>query len=372
MKSGFIRRGLIGALALSVHLTAEAFQLRYVGETSIPTGQKFQKTVIGGLSGIAWKDKALYAVSDDKGKVGEPRFYKFDLKIAQGKVTLTPQKVFFITNLPAVGDKKPSLDAEGLIALKSGEFLISTEGNNNAKPREMPGVMRVSSTGKWLAELPVPAKFLPELTGQQKKGIQNNAAFEGLTSFDDERVLFVGTEGALQQDIFSQRNENEVWTRILKYEMKTDKNYQAVTEYAYRIEPFSKNEQGQEVFRGVSEILALSEKKLLVMERGVRLSSAHLWTQTIGLYVADLSGATDVSAYESLLEKKFTGVTKTKILDFETDLTKYRPGKVVQNFEGLAWGPALPDGRRSLLVMSDNNFSKKETTELLVFAVEGE
>ncbi len=44
----------------------------------------------------------------------------------------------------------------------------------------------------------------------------------------------------------------------------------------------------------------------------------------------------------------------------------------VQNFEALTWGPPLPDGRRTLLVMVDNNFSKKELTELVVFAVEGE
>ncbi|WII73155.1 esterase-like activity of phytase family protein [Bdellovibrio sp. 22V] len=354
-------------------LQAFAMKLEYVGETSIKTGTKYNKTTIGGLSGIVWQNNTLFALSDDKGRAGEPRFYEFDVTIDKKTVTLTPKAVHFITGLPAEGEKKAGVDPEGLVRLPSGDLLISSEGNNDAKPREMPRIFRVSSEGAWKSDLPVPDKFLPETTGQQKKGIQNNAAFEGLTSFADGKFVFTSTESSLQQDYVSGEDATGDWIRILKYEDKGQQGgYKAVAEYAYRVDAFKDNQAGKEVFRGVSEILALSETKLIVLERGVRIFSKNMWAQTVALYLVDLSKGTNITGLAKLSDGKFTGVEKIKLIDFETDLTKERGAKTIQNFEALAWGPTLADGRKSLLVMGDNNFSKNEITEFLVFAVEGE
>jgi hypothetical protein len=41
----------------------------------------------------------------------------------------------------------------------------------------------------------------------------------------------------------------------------------------------------------------------------------------------------------------------------------------VDNLEGKAWGPRPPDGRRTLVLVSDNNFSAAPVTQLLAFAV---
>ncbi|CAN5865599.1 hypothetical protein BH18ACI5_BH18ACI5_00990 [soil metagenome] len=40
----------------------------------------------------------------------------------------------------------------------------------------------------------------------------------------------------------------------------------------------------------------------------------------------------------------------------------------LDNFEGMAWGPSLPDGRRQLLIVSDDNFSARQLTAFLSFA----
>lgn len=351
---------------------ASALRLEYIGETSIPSGTKFNKVTIGGLSGMVWDGSSLYILSDDKGKVAEPRFFEFDLKIAKKSVSLTPKSVRFISGMPTEGDKKVLLDPEGIVSLPGGDFLISSEGNNDAKPRERPRILRVSASGSWIRDLLVPDKYLPELVGQQTKGIQNNAAFEGLTQFSEGKIIFTSTESALQQDFISGEEEKGDWIRILKYESKGQKGLEPDVEYAYRVDSFKDNQRGKEVFRGVSEILAISEAKLLVLERGVRILGKNLWAQTVGLYLADLSKGSDVSSLKKLSDGKFVGVEKIKLMDFETDLLKERGEKAVQNFEALAWGPQLADGRRSLLVLSDNNFSKNEITELIVFAVEGE
>ncbi|WP_373998217.1 esterase-like activity of phytase family protein [Bdellovibrio bacteriovorus] len=359
--------------SLLLGFQAQALHLEYVGETSIKNAEKFKKTTIGGLSGIVWSGTSLYAVSDDRGRFGEPRFYEFELSIDKKSVTLKPKDVKFIKNLPKYEGKEDALDAEGLALLPSGDFVISSEGNNNAKPRQMPRLFRVSKDGKWKNDLPLPDKFLPELTGQQKKGTQNNVAFEGLTSFADGKFLYAATESPLlQESSFVDKSSAGAWIRIIKFEDKGSEGYKVAAEYAYNLDAVSSTDKGHEVFRGVSEILALSENKLIVMERGVRVSPKNLLAKTTKLYLADLTSGTDVSKLAQLGEGPFKGASKTALIDFETDLTKSRPGKSVENFEAMAWGPKLADGRRSLLVMVDDNFSKKEVTELLVFAVEGE
>lgn len=58
-------------------------------------------------------------------------------------------------------------------------------------------------------------------------------------------------------------------------------------------------------------------------------------------------------------------MTKRLILNVETDL-----GIEPDNIEGMAFGPALPDGRLPLILMSDNNFAANQTTQFIVLAVE--
>lgn len=359
-------------LVLLFSLKAQALSLEYFGETAIKTGIEFKKTTIGGLSGIVLSGDTLWALSDDRGRFGEPRFYGLDLKITSKSVTLTPKSVQFISGLPKTGERAAILDPEGLALLPSGELLVSSEGDNNSKPREMPRIFRINPKGAWQADLPVPPKFLPESIGQQKQGVQNNLSFEGLSSLPDGKHLFASVETSLFQDYVAGDEEKGDWLRILKYEDKSEKGYQPVAEYAYRLDPLKDGHGGKEVFRGASELLAVSDTKLIVMERGVRLLPKKIWANTVTLYLVDLSKGTDVSGVAKFEGAKFTGVEKTKLVDFESDLSKKRGDKRVQNFEALAWGPKLPDGRRSLLVLSDNNFSKKEITELVVFAVEGE
>ena len=351
--------------------SAHALSLQYYGETSIPTGTKFQKTTIGGLSALVYQDSTLWALSDDKGRAGDPRYYEFDLKIDKAAVTLTPKAVHFVIGLPPEGERKALLDPEGIARLPGGDLLISSEGSNDAKPRAMPRVFRVTPEGVWKSDFPIPDKYLPELTGKQTKGIQNNLAFEGLTSFANGKYVFTSTEACLAQDIVSGKEADGDFIRILKFEDKGAGNYKPVSEFVYHIDAFHDNQKGKEIMRGVSEILALSETKILVMERGVRMIGAG-WAQTVAIYLADLSKATNTLDVNKLEGAKFTIVDKVKLVDFETDLTKERGDKTIQNFEGLSWGPTLPDGRRSLLAIVDNNFSKHELTEFVVFAVEGE
>ena len=362
MKKAIILLGIFAALPIW------ALQLKYIGETEIKLDTKFKKTTIGGISALAWGNNRLYALSDDKGGKNEPRFYEFELKIDKKKVTLTPKEVRFIVGLPDENGKKAGMDPEGMARLATGDLLISSEGNNNAKPREMPRIFQVKPDGKWVLDVLVPDQYLPEATGMQTKGTQNNLAFEGLSITPTESSLFTATEGSLTQDVPATPSDKGNLIRILRYEKKD--TWKPVQEFAYRMEPLVGNDNGPQVFQGVSEILALSDSKVIVLERGLRISPKELYSNRVTLYMADLSKATNTLDKEKL-DEKVIPAEKVKILDFEMDLKSVRK-KTVENFEALAWGPTLPDGKKTLLMMTDNNFNKTQKMELVVFAVEGE
>ena len=78
-----------------------------------------------------------------------------------------------------------------------------------------------------------------------------------------------------------------------------------------------------------------------------------------------IPGATDVNGAFSLasLLGEIRPVAKTLLLDLDT------LGIPLDNVEAMAFGPDLPDGRRSLLLVSDNNFAPAQFTQFLLFAV---
>ena len=74
-------------------------------------------------------------------------------------------------------------------------------------------------------------------------------------------------------------------------------------------------------------------------------------------------GADDVSGLDSLIGADVESVTKTEVLDLTT------LGLALDNLEGMTFGPRLADGRRSLLIVSDNNFTPGQVSQFLLFAV---
>ena len=92
----------------------------------------------------------------------------------------------------------------------------------------------------------------------------------------------------------------------------------------------------------------------------------------IRLYRITLAGATDISPLESLKgHPEVVPVKKTLLMDLGSvqglspDLAQN-----LDNFEGLTFGPRLPDGRATLLLVSDDNFRAEQRTWFLLFAIE--
>jgi hypothetical protein len=45
-------------------------------------------------------------------------------------------------------------------------------------------------------------------------------------------------------------------------------------------------------------------------------------------------------------------------------------GIPIDNIEGMTFGPPLPDGRQTLVIVSDNNFNPGQFTQFIVLAVD--
>ncbi|MGH3048168.1 MAG: esterase-like activity of phytase family protein, partial [Gaiellaceae bacterium] len=115
---------------------------------------------------------------------------------------------------------------------------------------------------------------------------------------------------------------------------------------------------------GLVELLPLNNQFLLSMERSFSVGAPGTGN-TIKLYIVALPGATNVNGLHSLAgaHERVRPARKTLLLDLDA------LGIPLDNVEGMAFGPDLPDGRRSLLLVSDNNFSPIQFTQFLLFAV---
>lgn len=97
---------------------------------------------------------------------------------------------------------------------------------------------------------------------------------------------------------------------------------------------------------------------LLALERGYTMGAGN----SVKIYRLDLAAASDVANRPALAGTPFTPVGKTLLLDLGL------LGVPLDNLEGMSWGPRLPNGRRSLVLVSDNNFSARQVTQFLLFA----
>jgi hypothetical protein len=177
------------------------------------------------------------------------------------------------------------------------------------------------------------------------------------------RFLFTGTEAALVQDGPPATVGAGSPARILRYNLQQNR---LDRQYVYWTDPIAEPPVPATQFavNGLVELLPLNNQFLLAMERSFSVGAPGTGN-TIKLYDVGLPGADDVNGFDSLalLLGGLQPVEKTLLLDLDA------LGIPLDNVEGMTFGPDLPDGRRSLILVSDNNFSPAAFTQFLLFAV---
>ncbi|MCX7977928.1 MAG: esterase-like activity of phytase family protein [Bdellovibrionaceae bacterium] len=225
---------------------AWAFELQCLKISEIPKGD-----AAGGFSGLAVTEKGFVFVSDDRGRFGKPRVHIFDRELK----ALGPR--FLSGQLPKV------LDLEGIAPWGAG-WLVISEGDGNSKPRVQPQLLVLDENFGLLQTIDFPKRYHMEPLGKQKSGVRSGYSVEGLTVASD-LVIYTALEKGLRED-------PEGWTRISRWELE-GKDFRHREDRFWRLD--SAEESGQEFARGVTEILALKDGSLLILERSLQLNKKH-------------------------------------------------------------------------------------------------
>ena len=340
--------------------------VEFLGEVTFPTGFTFEGTQVGGLSGIAYDrfNNVFYSISDDRSQFNPARFYTLNIDLSDGSLDdgdVTFEDVTTITDENGQAFAPNSLDPEGIAFTERGTLFISSEGERTTTRLIDPFINEFSLQGQQFNELPVPDKFNPSGIGANDPGIRNNLAFESLTISPDQRFLFTATENALVQDGPAATLTNSSPSRILQYDLQTG---EAVGEFLYITDPVADaaNPAGGLNTNGLVELLALDNNgTFLSLERSFSTGVGN----SVKLYQTSILGATDISDLDSVNAAEVDAVAQKRLLLDFTDL-----GITLDNLEGLALGPTLEDGRQSLIVVADNNFSSTQFTQVLSFALD--
>lgn len=346
--------------------------LQYLGQAVLAPQTVVEGTVVGGLSGISYDAgrDCYYVISDDRSASGPARFYTVRMSVSDRGVTdVTISGVhplldddgrpFGPRDFAATPPVIPP-DPEG-IAFDAGRQRLywSSEGERTEGPHGAvladPWVRIAGLDGRYLGRFSMP----PQLAmSQELTGPRRNTTLEGLTVTGDGRMLFAAMEGPGYDDGPPPDAAHGALTRITAYDLTGPAPDAPVAQYAYRLEPADQG-AGRAGTNGLTDLVALSDTEFLVTER------AYGEHPTVRLFRAEIADATDVLATPALAGSEVTPMRKTLLADLSMT-----PGlHPLDNIEGLTLGPRLPDGRRTVILVSDDNFSPSQVTQFVAFAL---
>jgi hypothetical protein len=349
-------------------------KLDFLGDYQLPK-QDFQGTRVGGLSSITYdreRDR-FYAISDDRSEFAPARFYTLKLALdntdpkALRLKQVAIEKVTTITDEAGKPYAKGTIDPEGIALSPLETVFISSEGVTNAG---IPPFVREFDlqTGQWKRSLQIPKRYISDAKGdQQTQGVQDNLGFEALTiaagsSYGKTGVepfrLFTATESALKQDVSTTDATQGAKNRLLHYLIDAQRAL-LVSEHLYPLDP----PPDGAINHGLTELVAIDQGgHFLSLERSFGTNGFQ-----VKLFQLAMGGATDISTIDSLKGtlRGTVAIPKKLLLDLSS------LNLPLDNLEGVAIGPRLPDGSRSLLLVSDDNFRQEQVTQFLLFRLEG-
>jgi hypothetical protein len=287
------------------------------------------------LSGIAWDDstRTLWAVQDGSANI----------------VPLHPDRNFARWQLgsPLRLQLSFSVDLEGIV-LVPGAFIVANEKGNR--------LLEVDGGGSLRREIPLPAHF---------STARVNKSLEALSLTPDGKHLFTTSEGTLECDGPMPTNTTGGLLRILRMGFPQGDT----EEHAYLTDPLPHQQGGD---YGVADLVAIAHDEVLVLERG--------WTPGVGntarIYHVNLDDEASSCSATPALSASMPVLAKKLLVDLKTlhahDLPaaeEAQPSPLLDNFEGMALGPRLPDGRSSLILVSDDNSRAEQRARVIVLAL---
>ena len=293
---------------------------------------------VGGMSALAWSGEqtTYYALSDRGSQV-----YTLDFPAPDD-----PTIVAAFRLQDASGEPDGTIDGEGIAVLPGGDLLVSSETE--------PAIRHYTSDGAFIADLPVPEHYLVAPAGRAS----GNGTFESLALSPSGTRLFTAVEEPLDGDGTTDDRRSRL--RMLRYDL-FDGAFVPAAEYLYLPQPD----------QDISEVAAISDDELLVLERGLSLIDGF----SARIFRVALDDAEDIAAIERLEESDTAPVEAELLFDVADcpsgELEAFGGiNPLLANFESMAIGPPQADGRQTLIIGSDDNFESFLLTRFLVFAVD--
>ena len=329
----------------------------------------FPKTVAAGnYSGIAHLHDDIYAVVSDKSDSALYFNFRIQVNPKTGELEQVENLGFTERTDGTMNDGKPwqglekGFDHEAIVKVSDSTLVIASEGYCRLKeflilPTSADAAKVGYPQNLWESRWPS-SEFYP------------NYNFESLTFDSVHQYLWTIPESTLRKDGQPVTPQNGLTNqlRLMRLDwgkMKEDSNKEEYSEqvsskkdsrymmtYAYQMDQPSTHKKADIYVMGVSELCALPDGQLLVLER-----EAFIPKIKIGAFCkCKLYLINPLNSEEFALKEKFSSDTpflkKRLLAEWKTGLTLSK--RSFANYEGMCLGPKLEDGSQVVILLSDS------------------
>mgnify|MGYP000207229031 FL=1 len=329
----------------------------------------FPKTVAAGnYSGIAYLHDDIYAVVSDKSDSALYFNFRIQVNPKTGELEQVENLGFTERTDGTLNDGKPwqgqekGFDHEAIVKVSDSTLVIASEGYCRLK--EYPILPISADTAKvgyqqnlWESRWPT-SDFYP------------NYNFESLAFDSVHQYLWTIPESTLRKDGQPATPQNGLANRLRLMrldwgKMKEDSNKEEYSEqvnskkdsrymttYAYQMDQPSTHKKADIYVMGVSELCALPDGQLLVLER-----EAFIPKIKIGAFCkCKLYQINPLNSEEFSMKENFSSDTpflkKRLLAEWKTGLSLSK--RSFANYEGMCLGPMLEDGSQVVILLSDS------------------
>ena len=323
-------------------------RLEFLNDFSLPTQLDFEGTTFGGISSIDYDSISgtYYLIADDS---RDARYYTANLTVSENGIEdveitsvanmLTPEGTVF---------PEGSLDPEAIrFDANTNSLVWTSEGQINNLVA--PFVREMNIDGSYIGDFTLPAVFSPDTINEL--GPRQNGVFEGITFTTDGQEVVTMLELPLKQDgVVPDIDPTNSPVRMVFFNRTSG----AMTrQFAYQLDPIAKPGAFFQI-NGAVEVLAYNETSFLVMERSAFFDPTGSGN-IVKIFRADISDATDVSDLDTLVGADYKAVKKELLITIDDN--SFDLQNPVDNIEGMTFGPTLPNGNPTLILVADDNFS---------------
>ena len=351
---------------LAFSLLAGAQDWKVVRENS---QKAFPKTVAAGnYSGIAHLHDDIYAVVSDKSDSALYFNFRIQVNPKTGELEQVENLGFIERTDGTLNDGKPwqgqekGFDHEAVVKVSDSTLVIASEGYCRLK--EYPILPISADAAKvgypqnlWESRWPS-SEFYP------------NYNFESLAFDSVHQYLWTIPESTLRKDGQPATPQNGLANqlRLMRLDwgkMKEDSNKEEYSEqvnskkdsrymttYAYQMDQPSTHKKADIYVMGVSELCALPDGQLLVLEREAFIPKIKIGAFCkCKLYLVNPLNSENIS-----MKEKFSSDTpflkKRLLTEWKTGLSLSK--RSFANYEGMCLGPKLEDGSQVVILLSDS------------------